>query len=210
MLGEMNRAGLLERWQALWKRLGLAPPQGLVKQLLNAYGEPHRAYHTGEHLAECFAHLDACPDAPFDGPALELALWFHDAVYDTRAADNERRSALWARSALSVLPVGTLDRVEALILVTRHDAEPADLHQRWMLDVDLAILGAEPARFDVYEAQIRHEYSWVPEAAYRAARAQILQGFMSRPTLYHTAHFQRLLEAQARENLGRSIAALSG
>lgn len=83
----------VERWQQTWSHLGDAPPPGLIEELLAAYGEPHRAYHTVQHLTECFAHLDSSPRGPRDPASVELALWFHDAIYDTKAADNEARSA---------------------------------------------------------------------------------------------------------------------
>lgn len=189
--------------------MGDAPPADLIEKLLAAYGEPQRAYHGVTHLRECFGHLDACSLTPDDPASLELALWFHDAVYDPKAGDNEVRSAAWARTALDGFAPDTLDRIERHILVTRHDAAPTDADQALLLDVDLSILGAAPARFSEYESQIRREYAWVPDEVYRAARVGILAGFCDRPSLYHTGHFRRLLEPRARENLRRSLAALS-
>ena len=197
------------RWRHTWSLVGGAPPAGLIEALLAAYGEPQRAYHGVTHLRECFGHLDGCSVTPDDSASLELALWFHDAIYDPKAGDSEARSAAWARAALDGQAPDTLDRIERHILVTRHDAAPTDADQELLLDVDLSILGAAPVRFDQYESQIRREYAWVPDEAYRAARARILAGFCDRPSLYHTAHFRRLLEPRARENLRRSLAALS-
>jgi predicted metal-dependent HD superfamily phosphohydrolase len=176
--------------------------------LVAAYSEPHRAYHTLDHLAECFAHLDASPVRPEDAAAVELALWFHDPIYDTKAADNEARSAHWARRALAALPSGDVARIADLILVTKHDAEPATPDEELLLDIDLAILGATPERFAEYERQIRNEYAWVPDDAYRAARARILDAFARRDPLYHTSHFRETLGSQARTNLRQSLARL--
>ena len=175
------------RWRHTWSLVGGAPPAGLIEALLAAYGEPQRAYHGVTHLRECFGHLDGCSVTPDDSASLELALWFHDAIYDPKAGDSEARSAAWARAALDGQAPDTLDRIERHILVTRHDAAPTDADQELLLDVDLSIL----------------------DEAYRAARARILAGFCDRPSLYHTAHFRRLLEPRARENLRRSLAALS-
>lgn len=183
----------------------------MFERLAAAYNEPHRAYHTLEHLTECFAQLDGA--RPADRPAeVELALWFHDAIYDTRAADNEARSADWARGVLADARVDTdsIQRIEALILVTRHDASPTDDDQRIVLDVDLSILGAPAERFAAYESQIRQEYAWVPEDVYCAERTKVLRSFQDRAVLYYTAHFRERLEAQARKNLGRSLEALAG
>lgn len=194
-----------QRWRRTWSFLDVAPPVRLLAELVAAYAEPHRAYHTLQHLSECFAHRDACPIAPEDPAALELALWFHDAIYDTKRDDNEVRSAEWARRALADLPVDRLDRLEQLILVTRHAADPTTPDQELLLDIDLSILGADAARFEEYEAQVRSEYAWVPEAAYRDARGRILRGFLARPVLFHTADFSQRFEAQARINLRRSL-----
>jgi predicted metal-dependent HD superfamily phosphohydrolase len=194
-----------ERWQSTWSSLDLEPPPMLLAELVAAYSEPHRAYHTLQHLSECFTLLDAYPGSPDDPASLDLALWFHDAIYDTKRNDNESRSAEWARRSLAGLSAARLDGLDQLILVTRHAADPTTPDQQLLLDVDLSILGAPTARFEAYESQVRFEYSWVPETAYCDARGKILRGFLARPVLFHTAHFSRLFEAQARKNLRRSL-----
>jgi len=195
----------VERWQSTWSPLDLAPPPTLLAELVAGYSEPHRAYHTLQHLSECFVLLDAYPGSPDDPASLDLALWFHDAIHDTKRNDNEICSAGWARRVLAGLSAARLDRIEQLILVTRHAAAPTTPDQELLLDVDLSILGATTARFDECESQVRFEYSWVPETAYRDARGKILRGFLDRPVLFHTAHFSRLFEAQARTNLRHSL-----
>ena len=142
---------------------------------------------------------------------VELALWFHDAVYDPQRKDNEERSADWARA--SVLAAGCsaeiAGRVAALVLATKSHAAPAgDADAALLLDVDLAILGAAPGRFDEYERQIRAEYAHVPEAEFRARRKQVLQGFVERQRIYATDAFHDALEARARTNLATSLADL--
>ena len=47
------------------------------------------------------------------------------------------------------------NRIYALILVTMHDAIAVGRDAAVLVDVDLSILGAETARFDEYEGQIR-------------------------------------------------------
>ena len=200
----------LDRWRETWTECEAEPQPGLIEELIQAYGEAHRAYHTVHHLAECFAHLDGCPFEP-DAPAcVELALWFHDAVYDPRSAVNEALSAEWAGSALAILGRDMVERVCGLILVTKHNEAPTDHDQELLLDIDLSILGAPADRFDEYESEIRMEYTWVPEDTYRAARAKVLSMFQSRPAIYNTGYFRALLEAKARNNLLRSLGTLAG
>ncbi len=202
----------LERWVAHFVGLGLRPPEGVHAELCARYGEPHRAYHTLEHLGECLAQLEEARALAARPHEVALALWFHDAVYDPRASDNEQQSAVWAERVLLAAGASAelAHRVAALVLATKHDAMPEPGDSALLVDVDLSILGAERARFDAYETQVRREYEWVPDAAYREGRARVLRSFLERPRIYATAHFHDRLEARARDNLRRSLAALEG
>lgn len=85
---------LEERFRAFWRRARAAgDPAASWAGLERRWSEPHRAYHALPHLAHCLDELDGARDLADDPLAVELALWCHDAVYDTRAQDNELRSA---------------------------------------------------------------------------------------------------------------------
>jgi predicted metal-dependent HD superfamily phosphohydrolase len=205
----MNVTG--ESWRRLWGELGAREvPGGLFNQLVAAYSEPHRHYHTLQHLRECLAHLDAAATLARRPAEVELALWFHDAVYDPKRQDNEERSADWAARSLRAAGCeeAVARRVQALVLATRGHAASDDADTALLLDVDLAILGAAPARFAEYERQIRAEYAHVDDAAFRRGRAAVLAGFQARPRLYLTQAFHDALEQRARENLRLSFARL--
>lgn len=202
---------MLTRWIQTWHRLGADPPSTCFEQLSSAYSEPHRHYHTLEHLRACFELYDAIPLLPGKTAFVELALWFHDAVYDTRSADNEARSAAWAKRALSAAGVDPpiCERVAELILLTQHSGPLATTEEgRLLVDVDLAILGASPSRFAEYELQIRREYAWVPDDLFRQGRSNLLAELVARQPLYAVATIRDILEQQARTNLTRSLAAL--
>ena len=203
----------LSSWQRLWGELGAATVNGgLMNQLVAAYSERQRHYHTLQHLRECLAHFDAAAALARRPAEVELALWFHDAVYQPQAADNEERSAQWARDSVLAAGCGedVAQRVHDLVMATKqHTAAPGDADAALLLDVDLAILGALPTRFDEYERQIRAEYAHVEPQAWRARRARVLGGFLQRPRLYLTDVFHDTLAARARANLQRSVAALS-
>ncbi len=190
-------------WQRAWAALGLTAPDGLMQRLLDAWAEPQRHYHTQQHLRECLALLEPALGLAQHPGEVELALWFHDAVYDPQGKDNEARSADWAAEALAQAGAGSAvqQRVRALIMATCHDAEPTDPDARLLVDIDLAILGAEPARFAEYDAQVRAEYRWVPSWLYRRKRKEVLAGFLARPAIYGTERFRERFEGQARENL---------
>lgn len=196
-------------WRRAWAGIGAAGEgTALFERLKAAYAEPQRHYHTLQHLGECLALFDGARTLADRPHEVELALWFHDAVYEVKRHDNEQRSADWAREALRDAGVGgdAAQRVHDLVMATRHTAVPAGRDERLLVDIDLSILGAERARFDEYERQIRREYAYVPGFLFRRKRREILKGFLDRPAIYGTPHFHDALEARARENLARAIA----
>ena len=199
---------LSRRFGELLHRLGASgETQPLADAVLAAWSEPDRRYHGLDHLRDCLADLDRAPADGADRDRVEAALWFHDAVYDPRAGDNEARSAEWARRVLAELgiPSAVGDDVARLVGLTRHTDPAPDPSGQLLCDIDLAILGREPAAFDAYDRQIREEYAWVPEPDFRAARTAILAGLLSRAPLYQTEYFRRRYEAAARTNLSRTL-----
>ena len=206
-------AALEDRWRALWSAAGAPGDPGPAwRDLERRWSEPHRAYHGLAHLAQCLDELEparSLAESPVD---VELALWFHDAVHDTRRPGNEERSAELARSVASTMGRApeSIERVVRLILATRHDAVPAPGDEALVVDVDLAILGQPRERFEEYEREIRREYSWVPGPIFRMKRAQVLRSFLERAAIYSTPHFRALYEQAARENLRRSLGLAAG
>lgn len=196
-------------WQRAWEGLRLQPAEELMEQLLAAYSQPQRHYHTLQHLGECLTHFDAAQHLAQNPAEVELALWFHDAVYEVKAQDNELRSAQWATQALQQAGASgaVCQRVHALIMATCHTATPMEADAKLLVDIDLAILGASPERFAEYDQQVRAEYRWVPKLIYGFKRKQVLQSFLQRPQIYSTAHFQQALEIQARSNLRKATGA---
>jgi predicted metal-dependent HD superfamily phosphohydrolase len=201
------------RWLGVWAALGVARSARLDElhaQLLARYAEPQRYYHTVQHLDECFERWPELRSHAAHPAEVELALWYHDAIYDTRRTDNEALSAELAHDTALSLGVAAdcARRISDLILCTRHAIEPEGQDAEALVDVDLSILGTAPARFDEYERQVRQEYAWVPEATFRKRRAGILWEFLERSRIYSTRLFQERYEAPARANLARSLEAL--
>jgi len=200
---------LFERsWHRAWSELaGDRDGSALRDELLTRYAEPQRKYHTRQHLEECLALFEEVIALAPHPAEVEMALWFHDAVYDVKGSGNEERSADWAHRALIDAGVdpASADRVRQLVLVTKHDGVPSSPDEQVLVDIDLAILGAERQRFDEYERQIREEYGFVPGFLFRRKRKQILRTFLDRPVLYSTPALRDRLDARARENLRRAI-----
>jgi len=204
----MNPSQLRTAWLAAWQGLGVQrPDEALFAELLTRHREPHRAYHTLQHLGECLDWL-AAQGGQANRPAeVAIALWFHDAIYDVQAHDNEQRSADWAERALLAagVPDEVAGRIHAMVMATRHDAPPAGGDVRLLVDIDLAILGAAPERFAQYERQIRIEYAHVPAADFEKRRREILGAFLARDPLYRTPSMRTALEAAAHRNLRMAI-----
>lgn len=200
---------LFERsWHRAWSELaGDRDGSALRDELLTRYAEPQRKYHTRQHLEECLALFEEVIALAPHPAEVEMALWFHDAIYDVKGSGNEERSADWAHRALIDAGVdpASADRVRQLVLVTKHDGVPSSPDEQVLVDIDLAILGAERQRFDEYERQIREEYGFVPGFLFRRKRKQILRTFLDRPVLYSTPALRDRLDARARENLRRAI-----
>jgi predicted metal-dependent HD superfamily phosphohydrolase len=200
-----------DRFVALLRRLGATgDPAPLADELLAAWSEPARSYHSLRHLEDCLAQLDAAPASPRTRDLVEVALWFHDARYDSRAGDNEARSAEWASAALPRLGVADDIAREAarLVLVPSRHLPGSDEAGRLLCDIDLSILGRPVEAFDAYARAVRAEYAWVPEAIFRAERARVLEELLRRDPLFHTEAFHRRFEASARANLRRAIGEL--
>lgn len=192
----------------MWQRVGAqTAPEPLLEEIVAAYSEPHRAYHTLIHLQDCLSQFEKARSLAHQPDAVELALYFHDLVYNPRASDNEACSAALAVQRLQVgqVPQQLVETVRQLILATQHQIVPENEDTTLLVDIDLSILGRPVAAFDRYEAAIRQEYSWVPEAMYRAKRASILEQFLDRSRLFQTDLFHDRYEQQARHNLQRSL-----
>lgn len=195
-------------WERCWTGLGAkSDGTALRDRLLDAWREPQRRYHTLQHLADCIALFEDYRHLADHPAEVEMALWFHDAVYDVTAGDNEAQSAQLAGSELAGAGVGetAIERIRRLIMATCHAALPEGRDAQLLVDIDLAILGAGRDRFIAYEQQVRDEYGWVPEALFRERRAAILREFLDRQPLYHTPALQQRLEEQARLNLEWSL-----
>jgi len=193
---------LKDHFQRSFAAAGLPVPAGVFEALAARYSEPSRVYHSLQHIAEGISHLKTVRTVP---PEIPIAWWFHDAIVDPRRSDNEAKSAAWAKAVLGAVPLAA--QVERAILATKPGALAADPGQRLIADIDLAILAAPEPRFSEAAAQIRQEYAFLDEPAYRALRLQILRGFTARAYIYRSPEF-RSLETRARKNLERSINAL--
>ena len=185
------------------------PGDSVFDELVSRYGEPHRHYHVLTHIVACLAWLDRYSDHAQSPGEVELALWFHDAVYDPRAADNERLSAELARERLTAVGVqeAVVDRIAAHVLATEHHVASGG-DAALVIDLDLTILGASTSDFEQFESAIRREYAHVGEREFVIGRRYVLESFLSKDEIYFVPKIRAELESRARENLARRIAEL--
>lgn len=172
--------------------------------LVTMHSQSHRHYHNLEHIAEVLKVAGRLRKFAENPNAVQLAVWYHDAVYDPKQRDNEAKSADFARNVLEQLGVSSpiIATVSDLILATAHGTP-----HEWnadvcvLLDADLAILGSGETRYLRYAADIRREYAWVPDAEYAAARIAVLDGFLARQRIFHTDVMFLEGEGSARRNM---------
>lgn len=207
---ELDRQQFLTCWNALRAReVPWGRDDTAFEVLRRCYGEAHRAYHTAEHIEECIGwwqRLSSLAERPQE---LAAAIYFHDAVYDPTRGDNETRSAqLFEELAREAgVDAAAIERVKALITSTAaHGAAAGDA--ALLSDIDLAVLGASPARYARFERAVRQEYAMFGDDAYRGGRAQVLSSFLERLAIYRTEPMASLLERQARSNLSWALGSL--
>ena len=200
----MSPVDLSDRWP-------LPDSTGVRDELAAAYADPSRGYHDTQHLAEVLDRLDelAGHGAPYDATPVQLAAWFHDAVYDGER-DAEERSAAWAEDALAtVAPAPVVAEVARLVRLTEtHAPDDGDANGCALSDADLGILAAPRERYDEYVAAVRREYAHLEDAVFNAGRADVLRALSAKSQLFHTAYARGKWEAAARANVERELAAL--
>jgi predicted metal-dependent HD superfamily phosphohydrolase len=200
----------LGSWQQVCTALGLRKSDSVYRKVMRAWSGRGRHYHTIEHLTACLVELDRARPSGERPEEIEVALWFHDAIYRTYRRDNESRSAAWAGDCLRDHGAReeVVTRVHDLILATTHQTTARQGDEALLVDIDLSILGQPEDVYDAFERNVRREYWWVPRSRYRSARVRILRSFLSRATIYQRADFQQRYELTARRNLARAIAKL--
>lgn len=199
---------LKKRWLALF--LPALPTQATISAfnfLVSKYNEPHRHYHNLEHINACLHQLDDINNLIEFPVAVEAAIWFHDVIYNPMSSCNEKRSAEYA--CKNLLELGFSKTLAAtvshLILATVHPSHPHSNDEKYLADIDLAVLGSDSDIFDTYEQNIRQEFGWIPGFIYKRQRMKFLKCLITRQSIYHTAYFMEKLEEKALKNIGRTL-----
>lgn len=204
---EPGRSEYEHRFASLWTRAeSPADWKPVYEQLLASYSEPWRHYHSFRHIAHCLREFDLAQSLMASADAVQMALWFHDAVYVPGAHDNERRSAdYFSRLSQGRFPSSFEDQVRGLILITEHVKPPTTQAERYMVDIDLSPFGIPWEHCLEDSKRVRRELDMIPDRVYFQTNIQFLQALTRRPHMYHTEHFRKRYERSARENIGRLL-----
>jgi predicted metal-dependent HD superfamily phosphohydrolase len=193
-----------ERWSAVCIAAGIAPNESGYRRVRRAWRGMGRHYHTLSHLDSCLREFDDAREFALRPAEVELALWFHDAVYRSWRRDNEAQSAALMAEVFRAAPLETVERIRRLIAATKHDATGFSGDTALIIDIDLSILGAPPEVYARFESAIRREYWWAPRALCRrpVEGAGAFPG--SRRDLQSRSLLSPIREDRAREPRGRA------
>lgn len=200
------------RFEALWQRCVRVPPSpggaAVYADLRRLFEQGYRRYHTMDHIQDCVRRMDEVSKFLDDRDAVELALWFHDAVYETGAATNERKSAELFLSLSEGARPAFRRRVCGLITATRHIGRVHGNDRRFIVDIDLAGFGAPWDEFMRQGALLREE-SAQSDKKYYAGQVFFLSQLQKRSRFFATDYFRDRFEATARDNLRRLLEELA-
>jgi len=200
------------RFVALWDRTVTGGPtvaESVFERLAGLYGEPHRHYHTFGHIRGCLEEFDRAAELLDDPDAVEMGLWFHDAIYVSGAIDNEWRSAeLFREWSNGGVASAFGERVRDLVLVTTHRGAPTERDQRYIVDIDLTSFGRPWDEFERDGRHIRAEFANLRDEDYFPGHLRFLRSLLDRPNFYLTDFFQQRYERIARANTHRVVADL--
>ena len=187
--------------------------RSLFDELWKRYTDNSRHYHNIQHIAAMLGGAEEYSSLCKDMDSLQFAIWYHDVIYNSLKGDNEEKSAEEAGKALRKIsyPSASMEKVKHMILRTKKHMEKLhdDKDTQLLLDLDLAILGADRDKYKEYAQQVRKEYSWVPDLMYKPGRRKVLQQFLDSENIYRLERFRAKYEGRARENLRWEIEELS-
>lgn len=203
----------MEAWSqtllALLEKLDIGEAEAVQSAFRQAYSEPHRRYHTLEHINHLLSELRKAVPNPSE--ALLLAALYHDYVYDTNRQDNEDKSAEALRHLLerNEAPPALVSKVGELIRATKHSGstDRFDDETKVLLDADMAVLAESPQNYDLYVSRVRQEFSQVSEPVWRHHRLRFLMSCLESTAIFLSAHFSTY-ERQARANIAREALAI--
>ncbi|XP_033215175.1 uncharacterized protein LOC117171724 [Belonocnema kinseyi] len=190
-------------------------------KLQEVYSEEKRTYHNLESLCEKLDHFHEIKESVKNPQALLLAVFFQNFEYDPKALDGENKNLehfIAFADDVGIPAEGEL-REETCCLLRAAATHSTEAHKiggafggedaHYLLDLDMAVLGAAPEKYADYRERIRGEYSFLSEPMYTALRLKVLQNFVQIPNIFATKEFREKFEEQARQNIQAEVELLS-
>ena len=200
----MDRVRFLNLWGRCCDSASTAEP--IIDEIEARYSEPHRYYHTGQHIDHCLKQFDLARHEMDGADAIELALWFHDIEYDPEARDNEYQSAeRFKQIAHGVMDRTLEEQVYRLIMITMHNDAPADTDEQYIVDIDLSSFGLPWDEFVHDSENVHKEYSHLSTEEYVRRNRRFLQSLLDRPEIFFTEFFRERYEQIARDNISKQL-----
>ena len=198
----MDRLRFIELWQ---RRIG-DDGDSVFNELNQLYNQPHRRYHISSHIEQCLQNFDISSFLMIDPDSIEMALWFHDAIYDVPPINNEQQSAdFFSTKAKSRGSKEYRSTVYRLINTTAHQQEPSNNDEALMVDIDLSSLGLPWDEFKRNSHDIRTEYADIPDSEFYRKQKDFLDGLLARQPLYSSEFFRERHEDRAVLNITRYL-----
>src|SRR4030042_4430747 len=205
---ETSIEALKKKWLDFWLKIngrdnGLSQFQNIVKN----YCESHRFYHNLNHLNNCLVEFSQFASLAKDEKAIEMALWYHDFIYNPQGKNSEEQSATHALGVAKslLLPEDFCQKVKHLIMATKHNKVFHDSDGRLIADIDLASLGKPWEEFETNSKLIRKEYHFLSNKDFADGRIKFFQSLLARESIYSTPYLKIKYEKQAGKNLWRAI-----
>lgn len=207
----MNRQATSRRFQSTWDRISSSSNGDVIgRELFARYAESNRFYHTIDHIDYCLGMFDKVRKHCVNPDAVELAIWFHDVVYDFPANENERLSAEYFMDvSRGRLPEALRRIVFDQVIATDHRSLPVDQDQKIMIDIDLSSFGRQWEQFLHDGVNVRKEMDFLADDEFYSRQIAFMKSLLAREHFYATDWFQRNFEASARQNLTRYLASLA-
>ena len=209
---------LQARFQHLWNRCrtdqgdatspkrDIARSDLVCRELIDYYNEPHRFYHTTVHIQKCLNQLDLATHEMVDPDAVEMAIWFHDLIYEISGTENERESAdYFEKQSAQVMAPGFRKKVYEMIMTTIHGKAIPQEDARYVVDVDLSSFGMPWDDFAEDSEAVRKESTNLSDVEFFAIQCPFLQTLLDRPRIFFTDFYRDLYENRARANIQRQL-----
>ena len=175
--------------------------QKILSEIDSSLNEPDRYYHNYNHVTSILKQIEVQELTREDRVILILTAFYHDLVYKAVFNNNEELSSKKLKSHFSFVHHSTVvNKASDIILATKNHLSN-DYLTCLFLDMDMSVLGISADNYEIYQKNVRKEYSIIPKSIYKKGRKKFIESILSRENIFKTRVFQVAYEESARKNL---------